>query len=147
VDITSGSVLRTFPAKGQGAGVSPDGRYVVFGDGYPRGLRLLTISLATGETREFLPLSPESQARFTSMAWTPDSRSVVFYGRLRGDEGMWLVPIDGRSPHKIEVAIKPIAAWQFSPKTSQVAFTTALESRLEMWKMEHFLPAARTSDR
>ena len=36
VDVQSGAVLRKFHAEGQGTGVSPDGRYIVYGDGRPR---------------------------------------------------------------------------------------------------------------
>jgi hypothetical protein len=139
VDVQSGAVLRTFHADGQGGGVSPDGRYIVYGDGRPRVLRLLT--LATGETREVIPLSPPSSQIFRwNVEWTPDSRSVVFYGRLRGDDGMWLVPIDGTAPRKIKVEIGQVATWRFNPKTGQVAFGPDLLPRLEVWKMEHFLP-------
>ncbi len=140
VDVASGNVLRTLPAEGQGAGVSPDGRYIVYGDGMPRRvLRLLT--LATGETSEILSLSPSSETQifnWNSVTWTPDGRSVVFYGRLQGDEGMWLVPIDGRPPHKINVDIKPISMWRFNPKTGQVLLASNLGPRLEVWKMENF---------
>ena len=83
-------VVRTFQTEGQGMGVSPDGRYIVYGDGMKRSLRLLT--LATGETRELIAFSPLSWdiVRW-GVEWTPDSRSVVFCGRQKGEEGMWLV--------------------------------------------------------
>ncbi len=46
---------------------------------------------------------------------------MVFYGRLRGAEGMWLVPVDGRPPHRINVGMK-VDTWRFNPTTDQVAF-------------------------
>jgi hypothetical protein len=68
---------------------------------------------------------------------------VVFYGRLKGDEGMWLVPIDGAAPRRIKVNLGPVITWRFNPKTGQVAFGLDLFPRLEVWKMEHFLPVTR----
>jgi Tol biopolymer transport system component len=141
VDVTSGKVLRTFATDGQGAGISPDSRHIVYGDGGTRALGLLV--LATGETRDIIRQSPPSTriGNFGTLGWTPDSRSVVFYGRMAGDEGMWLVPIDGGAPHKINVGVGPILSWRFNAKTGQVAFATdGAGGRLETWKMENFLP-------
>ena len=91
---------------------------------------------------------PESsRGNFNSVAWTPDSQAFAFYGRLRGDEGMWMVPIDGRAPHKINVGFKPITAWRFNPETAQVVFATDSAPRREVWKMEHFLPPASAQPR
>jgi Tol biopolymer transport system component len=149
VNAASGEVVRTFSAEGQGAAVSPDGRYIVYGDGTPRVLRLL--SLADGETREVIPLDPpRSQIFRWDVEWTPDSRSVVFYGRVNGEEGMWLVPIDGRAPHKIKVDVgsAPILGWSFNATTGQAAFATdTLSESLEIWKMENLLPPGAPSRR
>lgn len=145
LDARSGAVLRTLAASGQGAGVSPDGQTLVYGDGKTRVLRLLT--LASGETREVLRLKPPQTHIFNwnSVAWTPDGRGIVFYGRVAGDEGMWLVPIDGAAPHKINVDVKPIIMWRFNPVTGQVAFTGGTSGRLETWRMDHFLEPAATA--
>jgi len=139
VDVQSGAVLRTFQTEGQGSGVSPDGRYIVYGDATKRSLRLLT--LATSETRELIAFSPPSSDIFRwGMDWTPDSRSVVFYGRQKGEEGMWLVPLDGSAPRKIKLDLQKVGTWRFNRKTGQVAFGPDLLPRFEVWKMEHFLP-------
>ena len=55
---------------------------------------------------------------------------------------MWFAPIDGRDPHRIDVNVgRPIIGWHFNTKTNQVAFTTnSTFGRLEVWKMENFLP-------
>jgi Tol biopolymer transport system component len=136
LDASSGTVLRTLTVEDQPYAASPDGRYVVTST-------LHIVALETGESRILIRLTPPSSQKgnnFT-LSWTPDSRSVVFYGRLNGDEGMWRVPIDGGAPHKLHVDIGPIISWRFHPKTGQVAFTTnSVGPRLEMWKMDNFLP-------
>ncbi len=69
---------------------------------------------------------------------------MVFYGRLNGDEGMWRVPIDGGVPQKIDVNVGTILSWRINSKTGRVAFSTnGVGPRLEMWKMENFLPTER----
>lgn len=148
LDVVSGKVQRTYPAAGPTLGVSPDGRYIVYGDYDDQKqtvLRLLTLS--TGETRAIIRLaSPSSRiGNQRSVGWTPDNRSVVFYGTINGDEGMWLAPIDGAAPHKITLGagLAPVVDWRFNAKTGQVAFSVgdANGGRLEIWKMENFLPA------
>jgi Tol biopolymer transport system component len=141
VELSSGAVRRTFAADSQGASASPDGQYIVYGDARSSGLKLL--ALATGATRDLIRLPPPSSrvGNSGSIEWTPDSQAVVFYGRVNGDEGMWLTPIDGRAPHKINVAVGPISSWHFNATTGQVVFSTATGfGRLETWKMENFLP-------
>ena len=140
VDVDSKSVLRTLHSDGQGAAISPDGRYIAHGDA--TGLVLKVLSLANGESRELVRLSPPARiGNMDAIDWTPDGRAVV-YSRLNGDEGMWMVPIDGGAPHKITVNVgRPIIGWQIYTKTGQVAFTTnSTFGRLEVWKMENFLP-------
>jgi Tol biopolymer transport system component len=141
VELSSGAVRRTFAADSQGTGASPDGQYIVYGGAGSSGLKLL--ALATGATRDLIRLPPPSSraGNSGSIEWTPDSQAVVFYGRVNGDEGMWLAPIDGRAPHKINVTVGPIASWHFNATTGHVVFSTATAfGRLETWKMENFLP-------
>lgn len=139
LDASSGAVLRTLTVEDQPYAASPDGRYVVTSS-------LQIVALETGESRVLIRLtSPSSQKgnNFT-LNWTPDSRSVVFYGRLNGDEGMWRVPIDGGAPQKIHLDVGTIISWRFHAKTGKVAFTTnGVGPRLEMWKMDNFLPTAK----
>jgi hypothetical protein len=42
--------------------------------------------------------------------------------------------------------IKPIGSWRFNPKTNQVALAAGSAApRLEVWKLENFLPAPNAS--
>ena len=136
LDASSGAVIRTLKIEGQPYAASPDGRYVATSS-------LHIVSLETGENRPLIRLLPPKSQIGNSFTinWTPDSRSVVFYGRLNGDEGMWRVPIDGGSPQKLNVNVGTIVSWRFNATTGQVAFSTnGVGPRPEMWKMENFLP-------
>ena len=79
----------------------------------------------------------------------PDGRSVVFYGLLNGDEGLWFVPIDGSVPHKINVdglGIGPVQGLRFSPKGGQVALVPSNNPNsgpLELWKLENLFAAVK----
>jgi Tol biopolymer transport system component len=146
VDSGSGSVVGTFPGiTGQPYAASPDGRYVEYFTSQGNSRTLKILSLDNGETRDVMTISgPESQVgNSLTIDWTPDSKNVVFFGRLHGDQGMWRVPIDGSAPRKINVNVGQIFSWRFNP-TGQVAFSTnpvGSGSHLELWKMANFLPA------
>ena len=151
LDSSTGAVLRSFTIAGQPYALSPDGRYLLFRTEDERGPRSLQIfAPATGETRELLALSPPTSQAGNSLSldFTPDSKSVVFYGRLNGVDGMWRVPIEGGNLQRINLNVGPIFSWRFNAKTSQVAFSTdGPDGRLEIWKMENFLPTSRSTRR
>jgi Tol biopolymer transport system component len=130
-----GRILRNYSSDSQGVGMSPDGRYLAC-----TGPRLPLISLATGEKRDLLK-SPEMLA---FRAWTPDSRNVIAYGRVNGQEALWSIPLEGGAPRRIAVeASNGVASWQFQPKTGQVVFTTGGGRwQLEVWKLENYQPKA-----
>ena len=137
VDAATGAVMRTLTHEGAPYAASPDGRYVVTS-------QLSIVALETGESRSLIQLSPPSSQVGNSftLSWTPDSRSVLFYGRLNGDEGVWRIPIGGGAPQKINVNVGTILSWRMNAKTGRVAFSTnGVGPRLEMWKMQNFMPS------
>jgi len=135
IDVTSGQILRTIRTDGQLHAVSPDGRYLITG-GDSGGLKALTI--ATGEKRVLVPISPPDYFfDLTGFEWTPDGRSFVVYGKIKGEEGMWLVPVDGGAPHRIKLDKGLISSWRFNPTNNQVVFSVgAGRWQLEVWKLE-----------
>ena len=140
VDIVSGNVLRTIRSESQGAAISADGRYIAYME--PRGQELKLLMVASGKTRTLITLAPPSRiGNMATIDFTPDGKAVV-YGQINGGEGMWFTPLDGGASHRIDVNVgRPIIGWRFNTKTNQVAFTTNTTfGRLEVWKMENFLP-------
>lgn len=145
VDAESGNVLRTYSGVGMGTVISPDGLYLLHAsrEGAPSALNIL--SLANGESRELLRLSPETQVRQGAATFSPDSRSVMFFGRLKGIAGMWRMPVDGGVPQRLNIDLKDVGSWQLNHKTGQVAFGAGRAPRHEVWKMENFLPDVKVA--
>jgi TolB protein len=137
VDVASGAVRRDWRTGGQPWGASPDGRYLVYDDP-----SLKVLSLATGETRELLHVAGTTKlGNRGTITFTPDSRHVALAATVRGEYGMWLVPVDGGQPRKIAIDAKTISMWRFNAKTWQIAYAPSNAQRTEVRKMENFLPA------
>jgi len=109
------------------------------------GPRLSVTSLATGQTRDLLPAETLEGPLFR--AWTPDSRNLIAYGRLKGEQALWMIPIDGSTPSKINVTSPTgITSWAFHPKTGQVMYRTGGGRwQLEVWKLENYQSATRSA--
>ena len=139
VDAESGQVLRTIRTEGNAHSVSPDGRFVITA---AANVGLKRLNVATGEHQLLVPMSgSDYYFDLTGFEWTPDSRNFLFYGKVKGDEGMWLVPVDGSAPHRIRLDKGLISSWRFHPTTNQVVFSVgAGRWQLEVWKLE--LPSA-----
>jgi Tol biopolymer transport system component len=140
VNARSGAVIKLLPSGTQGAGVSPDGQYILSGgDAEPRSLVL--IPTAGGSPRELLRLdsSDSRLGNLSSVAFTPDSRFVVFGATLRGENGVWVLPLDGGTPpKKVDVGLLRVSTLRIS-RTGQMAFSPDVVPPLELWKMERFL--------
>ena len=141
LDVDSAKVLRSFPDTGQGAGASPDGRYVVYVRPGPGG-GVYVLTLATGESRGILPANPPDfrLGNMNGVAWTPDSRHVMMGASLNGDRGIWLVPVDGGTPRKLNLDAPSAGTLRLNGATNQLVYSTDVMPRYEIWKMENFLP-------
>ena len=53
------------------------------------------------------------------------------------------MPIDGTQPHKLNVDAKSMGMVRFNPKTGKVVFATDAGPRVDLWRMENFLPTSR----
>ncbi|MDP9225067.1 MAG: hypothetical protein M3P18_14705 [Actinomycetota bacterium] len=108
------------------------------------GLNLLPLS--DGKPRELIRFTQDT--RVINWGWriafTPDSRSVVFGGAVHGESGMWIISIGGGEPRKIktDVDVDAVGVWRFNPKTWEVAFTISNRPQYEVRKMENFLPTS-----
>jgi Tol biopolymer transport system component len=138
IDAASGAVRRSWPVGSQTWGTSPNGRYLVYDD---PGLKVLDTQ--SGASRELLKVD-EKETRLgnrTTIAFTPDSRHVAFAATIRGESGMWLVPVEGGEPRRLKVDAARISMWRFNPKTGQVAFAPSNAPSYEARKLENFLPS------
>jgi Tol biopolymer transport system component len=146
VAVDSGKVLRSFPNTSPPAAASPDGRYLVHSGG------LLT--LATGESREFHRDTPDSPSgSLAAVAWTPDSKGIVFTAIINGEPGIWLVSIDGGQRRKlVDVPVvsrdgrgitRAVNAVRINAKTGVMVYALGTAARTDLWKMENFLPPVK----
>jgi Tol biopolymer transport system component len=139
VDVDSGEVTRRFQGGPGNGTASPDGQWiVVWAD---KGLD--RISTAGGARRQILAFTPETQmGNLMTLTFTPDSKLVVFGGKVRGVTGMWAIDLDGGERRQIKVDASTVSMWRFNPKTWQVAYTASNAPTTEVRVLEHFLPSA-----
>lgn len=127
---------------------SPDGQHLVWSARDPStGESTLSIRpVAGGEPRELLRLKDPERFR-TFMAWTPDSRRLL-YQRISSptaqESELWLVPASGGKPRKIDLGFADLRELKIHPDGRQVVFHTPTDT-YEVWVMENFLPALTAS--
>ncbi len=82
-----------------------------------------------------------------SIAWTPDGLSLLFTGKPspRGSKTeLWLVPVQGGEPRKLDLAADNIRDLRFHPDGRHIAYTAG-KDRQEVWALSNFLPAAEAA--
>ena len=136
------------------ANVSPDGRWIVMEKTDPsaRSTTIVLIPIAGGETRELLRAAqPARFASYQGMPWTPDGRAFLVRKMVQRTSEIWLVPITGELPRKLDVDTSqwspgPVGALSLHPDGRQLAFL--LLSRLagtQVWVLENFIPALKAT--
>lgn len=142
-----------------GVNVSPDGRYMVAGNGDPatNSWLLSLISLEGGEIRELIRMPSEVPAdkfasaqgvSFSNSSWAPDSRSVLVWKKRQGPNAseLWQVFIDGKPPRKIDapaIAVRSNLPFVVNPDGTHLAFRyteRTPQDNGELWALDHFLP-------
>ena len=125
--------------------LSADGRWIaITAGGVPSGAATAIVVVATdgSGTRRLLEAADgESFHVFSGLPWTPDSRAVIV--RKQKPSELWLVPIDGGAPRKLDVDVRtwsPGAAGlaTLSPDGKQLAFTSG-GIKDEVWVLQNFL--------
>ena len=138
--------------------LSPDGKYVatVSADASTNSRVLLLIPANGGEPREVMRVAsgvaPEELTNtgkgqlVYQVTWAPDSRSFIFRKRrsLTEDSELWVAPVDGAAPRKLDGTVKANTfKFSVSPDSRQVAFRfeEPVPRQPEIWALENFLPA------
>ncbi len=134
------------------ATLSPDGRQ--FGawsmDKKGNNKAIVLISTDTGARRELLRADADASSPQAvpgtpvGLAWTPDSRYVIFGKRVARDQSteLWRVDVESGKPEKIGTVANSVHDIVVNPKGNRIAYSTR-ESKNEVWVMENFLSAAR----
>lgn len=137
VDVDSGDVRRRFP--GSQGNASPDGQWLVIRD--EKSLSLLPAG--EGTPRQLLAFTSDTRfGNLMTLTFTPDSKHVVFGGKVRGVTGIWAIAVEGGEPRQIKMDASTVSMWRFNPKTWQVAHAPSNGPTTEVKVLEHFLPSA-----
>jgi Tol biopolymer transport system component len=131
--------------------LSPDGRFIAttYNDESTKSSVALLIPVSGGEPRELLRVR-EPQVLLGTASWMPDGRAFVVNKVLKAGENereLWLVPVDGSQPRKIDVGTINVPGPAASPAVSvnpdgrRIAYATGSPEKSEVWVLENFLPA------
>ncbi len=104
---------------------SPDGRKIAYSRGYDGRLDIWVLDLETGATMQLTdvarPQGPDlSQRQASSIAWTPDSSTIIFASNQEGK--LWAVPASGGPSRKIDDAAGNHHSPSVSPDGTRVAY-------------------------
>lgn len=96
-------VLHDIGPKRTSAAVSPDGRFIIFGEG-PQGKRDIKVMTVEGKTVGSLTTHPANDGK---ALWSPDGKYVVFKSDRHGGTALWGVAVKDGKPAGQPFLIKP----------------------------------------
>ena len=116
---------------------SPDGKALAFVR-YRPGPSPIGIVPLTGQLGEARMITPARMSvGMTPLAWTPDSREVVFAANYEGMRGrVWRVGADGRTPPVLVVGVSPNASdVAIAPQGRYLAYRQELRD-VNIWRLD-----------
>jgi Tol biopolymer transport system component len=135
--------------------VSPDGRWIASSRSEAAGKAMVVVLLPMngGSPRDLLRINAPDWVNNTSMPWTPDGRAILVR-KMTDPKGvtseLWLVPIDGSAPKKLDFDANHVAAYaqgriSLHPDGGRLAYVAGTKSNIEVWVLDNFLPAPATA--
>ena len=134
--------------------VSPDGKWlaIAWGDynvGERAGVKVMSTSGRDVRDLVSLPGLADYWMPLFAMAWTPDSRHLIYAATRRGDKRVELkrVSVDGGAPEDLGLVLEGV--WPFGlsvhPDGRQIALTAGSPPREEVWVLRGVLQAIGNS--
>jgi Tol biopolymer transport system component len=142
-DLVTGAVKRSL----HGGKLSPDGRWWA-GIGVDAVTKTSTVVITPfdgGASRRLV--LPRIVDAFRGFDWTADGQALLVADV--GDDvkarSLWLMPIDGRAPRKLDIDVSDwavILGIRLSPNGKQIAFFTGRDAQ-ELWALENVVPSTK----
>jgi dipeptidyl aminopeptidase/acylaminoacyl peptidase len=82
-------------------------------DAEKNGITCRTWRIPCGDSTALPLTSPQAGDR--NFQWKPDGTAVSFLGRRNGEEGLFLIPIDGGEPQRLFKPASPISVYRWKP--------------------------------
>jgi Tol biopolymer transport system component len=127
--------------------ISPDGRTILFvriptsglansGDIYA--LSLTTDFAVKGEPRRLT----FDNAGVGGLAWTADSREIVFSSGIGGSASLWRMPVSGpEKPTRLTVG-ENATSLAISPRSNRLVYEQTIPVDVNIWRLDLFNPVA-----
>jgi hypothetical protein len=150
-DIQTGREWEIIRGVLDGVAVSPDGHLVALTERTANSAALRVVPVEGGPPRDLLSLNAPEGLGFVT--WSADSAYLICarqypQGRVLQRE-FTRIPAEGGVPRKVELgpAFSAMAGYslRLHPDGHQLAFNTLAQPKSEVWVMENFLSALRTS--
>ena len=121
--------------------LSPDESILAFQARQPESGKssLMVIPASGGSARALLTIAKPESFPFGSFAWTADSTQILAVRTRDKNSEVWLVPVDGSTPRKIEFPSMRIFQLRMNPDGRTIAFVSG-EASGEVWVAENLLP-------
>ncbi len=124
--------------------LSPDGRHFLWAARAASAsqtlLQLLPVS--GGDPRTILTLRDPEQIAHRGLAWSHDSRYILFVKSRDDRQQLWRVPLEGGVPQDLGLPFEDVASLQVHPTGRQLLFVSG---RMEdtVWALENYLSALK----
>ena len=124
--------------------LSPDGRWIASRreDSVGKSETVMLIPVSGGAPRELLRVTQPDSVANASMPWTPDGLGVLVKKITSAGRELWLVPVSGEAPRRVDLDIRNTGTIRMHPDGRQVAFDSRTFNT-EVWVLENFLPALK----
>ncbi len=116
---------------------SPDGRYIAYRTQATPGYEsdLFRVALYDCQTQQTRPLTSGFDNWVDNIAWSRDSKSVVFLGQFQGRNPLWRVGLDGKPVLKV-ADFAHIDEYELSPDgASAYAIRRSVAQPWEVWRL------------
>lgn len=121
------------------AAVTPDGKRVAFALSQTTEGSGLSLLEDDGTARSIGSVRPNARAQ---LAWLPGGDAIVVSGRIKNEQGVWRVPVNGRDPTKLVFDAGNVTEVRLSPNGERIAFTRRVNKPDEVWAYRGYLPGS-----